>query len=73
MCISAEIIVVATKFMWLKHVPEKCVALELTNGVTSLRYSGFIFKRFNLYVCCLPSMATLVFRKLITCFGFIIR
>lgn len=58
--------------MWVKYVPEKRVALELTNGVTSLSNAGFIFKRSNLHMCCFPSMATLVFRKLITCFGYVI-
>lgn len=58
--------------MWVKHVPEKYVALELTNGVTSPSNSGFIFKRPNLHMCCFPSMATCVFRKLITCFGYVI-
>lgn len=51
---------------------KKCVALELTNGVTSPSNSGFIFKRSNLHMCYFPSMATLVFRKLITCFGYVI-
>lgn len=60
-CISAEIIVLRTKFMWVKHVPEKCVALELTNGVTSPRNAGFIFRRFNLHMCYFPSMAALGF------------
>lgn len=58
--------------MWVKHVPEKCVALELANGVTSPSNSGFIYKRPNVYMCCFPSMATCVFRKLITCFGYVI-
>lgn len=58
--------------MWVKHVPEKCVALELTNGVTSPSNSGFIFKRSNLHMCYFPSMAILVFKKLITCFGYVI-
>lgn len=58
--------------MWVKHVPEKYVALELTNGVTSPSNSSFIFKRPNLHMCCFPSMATCVFRKLITCFGYVI-
>lgn len=47
--------------MWVKHVPEKCVALELTNGVTSPRNAGFIFRRFNLHMCYFPSMAALGF------------
>lgn len=52
--------------MWVKHVPEKCVALELTNGVTSPNNPRFLFKRSNLHMYSLPPMATLVFRKLMT-------
>lgn len=62
--------------MWIKHVPEKCVALELTNSVTSASNSVpfffFLNKRLNLHMCCFPSTATLVFRNLITCFVYVI-
>lgn len=70
--VSAEIMVLRIKFMWVKHVPEKCVALELTNDVTSPNNPGFIFRRSNLNMYYFPSMATLVFRKLITWFGYVI-